>query len=112
MNKSLAELLRQRERLLERIASQRSTLARQLVPLQDASDSIDRIYGLLQRGVQSLKSHPLPVLLAMAALVLLKPRRAWGLLQGGLVLWRRWRLLRAWLPASLLSRWLLERLVR
>lgn len=77
-----------------------------------ASDASSRIFGLLQGGVQSLKSHPLPAALAVLALVLLKPRRAWRWLQGGLVLWRRWRLLRAWLPRSLLSRWLLERVIR
>ena len=37
MNKSLVELHQQRGRLLERIASQRVTLARQLGPLQNAS---------------------------------------------------------------------------
>lgn len=112
MNKSLVELHQQRGRLLERIASQRTTLARQLVPLQNASDAGSRVFALLRGGVQYLKSHPLPVLLAMAALVLLKPRRAWRGLQGGLLLWHRWRVLRAWVPTSLLSRWLLERVGR
>lgn len=108
MNKSLVELHQQRGRLLERIASQRMTLARQLEPLQNASETSSRVFALLRGGVQYLKSHPLPVALAIAALVLLKPRRAWRGLQGGLFLWRRWRVLRAWVPTSLLSRWLME----
>lgn len=112
MNKSLVELHQQRGQLLERIASQRVRLARQLVPLQNASEASSRVFALLRDGVQYLKSHPLPVVLAIAALVLLKPRRAWRWLQGGLLLWRRWRVLRAWLPTSLLSRWLMERVSR
>jgi hypothetical protein len=112
MNKSLFELHQQRGRLLERIASQRATLARQLGPLQNVSDASSRVFALLRGGLEYLKSHPLPVALAVLALVLLKPRRAWRVLQGGLLLWRRWRVLRAWLPMSLLSRWLLERVGR
>lgn len=112
MNKSLFELLQQRGRLLERIASQRATLAHQLVPLQNASDASSRVFALLRGGLEYLKSHPLPVALAVLALVLLKPRRAWRVLQGGLLLWRRWRVLRAWVPTSLLSRWLMERVGR
>jgi hypothetical protein len=112
MNNSLSELHQQRGRLLERIAGQRVALARQLVPLQNASDAGSRAFAMLRGGLEYLKNHPLPVLLAIAALVLLKPRRAWRWLQGGLFLWRRWRMLRALVPMSLLSRWLLERVGR
>ena len=104
MNKSLVELHLQRGRLLERIASQRTTLAQQLIPLKNASETGSRIYSLLRDGVQRLKKHPLPVVLAVVALVLFKPTRAWRWLRRGVVLWRSWRLLRAWVP-ELVSRW-------
>lgn len=106
MNPSLIELHQQRGLLLERIASQRAALAWQLQPLRSASDTADRVLALLRGGVEYLKSHPLPVALAALALVLLKPRRAWRWAARGVVLWRSWRALRAWLPASLLNRWL------
>lgn len=103
MSKNLIELHQQRGRLLERVASERTTLARQLLPLQAASDTGSRVVALLRGGVQYLKSHPLPVTLAILALILLKPRRAWRWAGRGLFLWRGWRALRAWLPASLLG---------
>lgn len=112
MNKNLADLYLQRGQLLERIASQRLVLARQLEPLQQAAETGGRVLALLRDGLQSLKNNPLPVLLAVAVLVLLKPRRTWRWLQRGLFVWRRWRVLRSWLPTSLLSRWLMERVSR
>jgi len=39
------------------------------------------------------------------ALMLLKPRRALRWAGRGLFVWRSWRALRAWLPASLLQKW-------
>lgn len=106
MKNSLLELHQQRGRLRERIASQRAALAQQLEPLQHASDAGQRIFSLVRSGVQYLKSHPLPVLLALSALVLLKPGRAWRWAGRGLALWRSWKVLRAWLPSTLLGRWL------
>ncbi|MGH8832021.1 MAG: YqjK family protein [Polaromonas sp.] len=105
MNKSLVELHQQRGRLLERIVSLRAALAQQLAPLQHASDASNRLLALLRGAVQHLKSNPLPLMLVVSALVLFKPRRAWRWLWRGVALWRSWRVLRAWLPSSLLSRW-------
>lgn len=103
MTKRLVELHLQRGRLLERIASQRATLAQQMAPLQKAADTGSHLVALLQGGVQYLKGHPLPVVLAVLTLVLLKPRRALRWVGRGVFWWRSWRTLRAWLPASLLS---------
>lgn len=104
MRQRLIELHQQRGQLRERIASQRATLGRQLLPLQAASDTGSRVLALLHSGVQFVKSHPLPVTLTVLALLLLKPRRAWRWASRGLFLWRSWRALRVWLPASLLNR--------
>jgi hypothetical protein len=106
MKNSLLELHQERGRLRERIASQRATLAQQLVPLKNASDAGQRIVSLVRSAMQYLKSHPLPVLLALTTMVLLKPRRTWHWLGRGVALWRSWRVLRAWLPSTLLGRWL------
>ncbi|MFC5519729.1 YqjK family protein [Polaromonas jejuensis] len=106
MSKRLTELHQQRGRLLERIAHQRAGLALQLLPLQKASDAGHRVFTLISAGLQYLKSHPLPVMLAVSALLLFKPRRAWRWLWRGVGIWRRWRALRGWLSASGLSRWL------
>lgn len=101
MNKNLVDLHEQRGRLLERIAGQRLALGQQLAPLQRASDTGSRLFALLQAGVHYLRGHPLPVLAALSGLVLLKPRRAWRWLGHGLLVWRSWRTLRAWVPPSL-----------
>ena len=106
MKNSLLELQQQRGRLRERIASQRTALAQQLAPLQNASDAGQRIVARLRSGMAYLKSHPLPLLLALSALVLLKPRRTWRWVGRGVALWRSWKVLRAWLPSTLLGRWL------
>jgi hypothetical protein len=106
MKNSLLKLHQERGRLRERIASQRATLAQQLVPLKNASDAGQRIVSLVRSAMQYLKSHPLPVLLALTTMVLLKPRRTWHWLGRGVALWRSWRVLRAWLPSTLLGRWL------
>ncbi|SFC22380.1 YqjK-like protein [Polaromonas sp. OV174] len=106
MSKSLTELHQQRGRLLERIAYQRAELRLQLQPLQNASDAGNRVFTLISAGLQYLKTHPLPLLLAGAALVLFKPRRAWRWFWRGVGIWRSWKVLRNWLSASGLSRWL------
>lgn len=106
MKNSLLELQQQRSLLRARIAGQRATLAQQLEPLQQVSDAGQRLVTLVRSGVAYLKGHPLPVLLALSVLVLLKPRRAWRWLGRGVALWRSWRALRAWLPSTLLGRWL------
>lgn len=94
MTSSLAELAFERGRLIERIAHQRSTLAQQLQPLQDAQVSSQRLMARCRVGVDYLSARPWLLALGVLAVVLLKPRRAlaWGL--RGVVLWRYVRRLR------------------
>lgn len=77
-----------RARLLERIAAQREAIASQSVPLQDATERLDR--GL--RALQRLRRHPLLALgggAAVLALVRAYARSSW--MHYG---WQVWRLLR------------------
>ena len=103
MTPSLANLLHQRGQLVERIAHQRATLARELGPVQSVLNTADRATAAAREGVQYLKENPLPVVLTVTALVLLRPRRAWRWLGRGLLVWRSWRALTAWVPPSLLQ---------
>lgn len=105
MDKRLAELHRERGQLIERIASQRTTLVSQLVPFQKFAAAGERAAGLLRGLVQYLKGRPIPVLMVAAALVLLKPQRAWRWAQRGLFVWRTWRALSRSVPQELWRRW-------
>jgi hypothetical protein len=77
-----------RQRLLERIAAQREALANQAVPLQHASQRLDRSL----RAIQYLKRNPLLTMGGGAlALVLLRTYTRSSWMQYG---WQAWRLLR------------------
>ena len=103
MSTGLAELHHQRGQLLERIAHQRVTLARQMGPLQSVLTTADRATAATRSGVQYAKEHPAAVAMAVAAIVLLRPKRAWRLLSRGVVVWRSWRALRPWVSQPLVS---------
>lgn len=105
MDQRLAELHRERGRLIERIASQRTALASQLVPVQKMAAAGDRAVSLAQGFIGYLKKRPLPVLVVAVALVLLKPNAAWRWAQRGLFVWRTWRALRTKVPQALWRRW-------
>lgn len=101
MTTSLAELAFERGRLIERIAHQRSTLAQQLQPLQDAQVTSQRLMMRCRIGVDYLSARPWLLALGVLTVLLLKPRRAltWGL--RGVVLWRYVRRLRTAVPPEL-----------
>ena len=96
MSKRLDQLHRERGQLIERIASQRAVLASQLVPLQKFAATGDRAVGLIDGLTRYVRQHPLPVLVAAAALVLLKPKVAWRWAKRGLFVWRSFRSWRSW----------------
>lgn len=94
MNPRLFDVALKRERLIERIGSQRQRLA-------NGSDGIRRLCTAGDRAVAAgrrLRDHPQWLLLAALALVVLRPRRAWRLAKTGLVLWRLWSVIRRRLP--------------
>lgn len=104
MQDKLIELHQQRGRLLERIASQRQLLVQQMAPLQGALDVSDRTARLVQDAKAFVQNHPLGVALAIAALVVFKPRTVLRWTQRGLFAWRTWRGLHTLVPGFLLNR--------
>ncbi|MGA7178699.1 MAG: YqjK family protein [Thiobacillaceae bacterium] len=94
MQKKLIELHLQRGRLIERIALQRSTLARQIAPVRVACDTTDRVLTAVRDSVNFIQRHPLEVAAFAAALFVMKPRRVWRWLQRGFFVWQGWGALR------------------
>lgn len=84
MNSQLIALAEKRGALKARIAMQRDTLAQHIWPVED-------LLGIADRGVDGvhwLKGHPGAVGVAVLALVIAKPKRAWRLAKRGFALWR------------------------
>lgn len=102
MRKKLAELHRKRGQLIERIAHQRATLARESAPLKTACDTTDWVLATIRntaRQVSGLAArHPAAAAGLVAALIALKPRRVVRWLGRTIVAWRAWRSIRPWLP--------------
>ena len=92
MNHRLSELHLRRGRLLERIATQRATLALEVQPVRAALRTTDRALAYVQTGVDYVKQHPSIAALAVAALFVLKAGRAWRWAKRGFLAWRTWRM--------------------
>lgn len=90
MNEKSIELARRHGALKARIEAQRDQLGRDFAPLESA---LARGDAALQ-GVDWLKHHPAAVGLAVAAVALLRPRRAWRWAKRGFFVWRGWQSLR------------------
>lgn len=104
MQQRLIELQLQRGRLIERIATQRNALSRQLTPLDRVFNVGDRISFVVRQGWAFLLQHPLVLAAAAGGIVLFKPRSLLRWTQRGVRVWRTWRTVRALLPSFLLSR--------
>ncbi|APW40100.1 hypothetical protein RD110_25230 [Rhodoferax koreense] len=104
MKKTLAELQLERALLIERIAAERTVLARQLAPFQRAAETSDKVSAFVARITAYVREHPLTMAAALGLLALLKPRSSLRWAQRGFMLWRSWRVLRAWQPVGLLQK--------
>lgn len=102
MQKKLIELHLRHGQLIERIAHQRATLARETAPIQKVCDATDwalaATRSTLRQTSELVRLHPVATAGVAAALIALKPRRAVRWLGRGLLVWRSWRMLRGWLP--------------
>ncbi len=94
-SKSLAELQRERGRLVERIAAQRETLAVQLVPVVQVLQLGDRIAQTFQSAKQFVQRHPWAMGSFAAVLALRRPKKLGRWARRGLFLWRSWRTARS-----------------
>jgi hypothetical protein len=114
------ELMLQRGQLLERISNQRVALASNMVPVQSALRTTDRVVLQLRSGVATARRNPWPWIAAAGALAVLKPRRVWRVLRLSVKAWQGWRALQgagqrlsqsgpaSWI-AGMLWRWLQHR---
>ena len=84
----LAQLHFRRERLIAKSAAQRDELALLVVPLRRPAHVADRAVA----GAQYLRAHPGVVVIAVAALVVLSPKRAFRWARRAFGLWRGYRL--------------------
>lgn len=76
--------------LRERIAEQRRVLARQVMPVESLLASGDKAL----QGAEWLRQHPAAVGVAMAVLVVFRPKAAWRWAKRGIFVWRGWQALR------------------
>ncbi len=104
MQERLIELHQQRGRLLERLATQRNTLAQQLAPVEGLFDLPDRVNRMLLEGKALVVRHPLVVVALVASVVLLKPGAVLRWSGRGVAVWRAWSMVRKLLPNFLLNR--------
>jgi hypothetical protein len=87
VNRRLAEIRARRELLLARSAVQRDALALLVQRWRAPLDLADRGF----RVVQYAREHPGAVLLAVAALAALSPKRAFRWARRAVVFWRGYR---------------------
>lgn len=101
MQKRLNELRLQRGRLLERIAHQRDTLARQAHPLARGLRVGERLDNWFQQCKQVALQHPVAVVTVVGAVVILRPAFVLRWTRRGFIAWRTWLALRRDLPGFL-----------
>lgn len=94
------ELALKRGQLQERIAQQRATIATQMRPVAAALATADRAIAVGRTGIAYVKRHPMQLGLALAALVILRPRRVWRWGRRAFLAWGVWRKLRVRLEAT------------
>lgn len=104
MQERLIELHQRRGRLLERIAVQRDTLSRQVVPLEHTLNVGDRVARMADAGKLFVQQHPVVVAAAVGTVVILRPGRTLRWARRALIAWRTWSALRAVVPAFLARR--------
>ena len=97
MDDRLIELYVARGRLRERIAVQRTQLARELAPLGGALRLVDRSRAALHQAGQWLTAHPGVVSVVVVAVLVWRPRAVFRSLRWGYSAWRSWTRLREWM---------------
>ena len=96
----LISLGQQKARLLGQARIEREQLGAHVTRIEASLSWI----GIVRKGVDEAKSHPLLVAVAIAVVVVLRPRNAMNLAISGLSLWRLYhRARRVWTLASALA---------
>lgn len=91
MNRQLNEIHLRRGRLLERIATQRADLGRNLRPVHASLSKIDRVIGRIRSVTDYIKRHPSIAALAVAGLFAVRKEGAWRWTKRAFFAWRAWR---------------------
>ena len=99
MSHQLSDIHRRRGQLLERIAAQRSTLGRQLLPVQQPFNRADCWVARISYVGNYLKRLPGLVAIGTATLFVLRTERVWQWAKRGFIAWHSWRALRDSLSA-------------
>ncbi len=94
MNQTLIKISLRRGRLIERIANQRATLARDMQPVRSVLHTTDQAVLRIRSFTGFIKKHPDIVLGAVALLAVLKPSRTWHWAKRSFIAWRAWQALR------------------
>ena len=89
MAKSLQGLQRERGQLLERIVHQRTRLTMAWAPVQEVEQLGTRVLGLARALLQRVRENPVPVAVAVAALLVWRPKGVLRWARRGFWLWRR-----------------------
>ncbi len=90
MNARQIELYVQRGRLRERISVQRGQLARELVPLSTALQTVDRTRQQVHHVQAWLATHPAIVTAAVVTLLVWRPRSVLNAARWAYSAWRGW----------------------
>jgi|ERR1035437_4144215 hypothetical protein len=94
MNHRLNELHLRRGRLLERIASQRVALSREVQPVRASLFKVDSLLARAHAATNYIKRHPSIAVLAVSALFIMKTGRVLGWAKRGFLAWQTWRTIR------------------
>lgn len=96
MSPERLELALRRQRLQLQAMDQREHLARELQPFLPAFGAADRV----RQGANWVRGHTQEIAAgcaaALAATVVLKPRRAWRWASRGFSAWRLWQRVKTW----------------
>lgn len=91
MNSRALDLATRHGALKARIDAQRRSLASHSLPLEAALARGDKVL----EGVDWLKHHPAAIVVAVAAIVVARPKRAWRWAQRGFFVWRGWQAIKS-----------------
>ena len=96
MREHLLALAEQRTRLVARAQAERETLSPMLAPADAAASLAASVTRLARSVLEQAARYPLSVVVGMALLVALRPKRAITWLSRGWSLWRLYRGARGW----------------
>ena len=96
MRERLLALAERRARLVARAQDERAAISALLAPADGMASMVVSLFRSARRAVAEARNHPLVVIIGVALLVALRPRRAIVWLSRGWSLWRLYRGAHGW----------------